>query len=84
MASYREKRYTDRSLERNVGECQCVCVSSHTATGWLRYSVHPRASPRVTCKGFENGRRSYELVLEDNYDGDPKTTIYYVVTRGSG
>lgn len=26
--------------------------------------------------GFENGRRSYELVLEDNYDGDPKATIY--------
>ena len=67
-----------------VSVCVCVCVSSHTATGWLRYSVHPRASPRVTCKGFENGRRSYELVLEDNYDGDPKTTIYYVVTRGSG
>lgn len=32
-------------------------------------------------RGFENGRRSYELVLEDNYDGDPKTTIYYAVTR---
>lgn len=31
-------------------------------------------------RGFENGGRSYELALEDNYDGDPRTTIYYAVT----
>lgn len=38
-----------------------------------------RVSPRSYVRGFENGRRSYELALEDNYDGDPGTAIHYAL-----
>lgn len=54
-----------------------------------------RVSLRSYVRGLENGRRSYELALEDNYDGDPGTAIHYALnavtrtpdqggTRGSG
>lgn len=43
-------------------------------------SVLPPCFSRSYVRGFENGRRSYELALEDNYDGDPRTAIYYALT----
>lgn len=58
-----------------VTECRCVGQSC------IRVRVYrSRCFSWSYVRGFENGRGSYELALEDNYDGDPRTTIYYAVT----
>lgn len=68
------------SQEREQSSCMCAQMPL-----W-RPKLHPCQSVLPPCfswsyvRGFENGRRSYELALEDNYDGDPRTTIYYAVT----
>lgn len=83
VVSYRRERYTYIGPER--GNKVRVCVCAEMSLCWPE--LHPCASvPPPPCfsrsyvRGFENGRRSYELALEDNYDGDPRTTIYYAVT----
>lgn len=68
------------SQEREQSSCTCAQMP----LWWPK--LHPCESVLPPCfswsyvRGFENGRRSYELALEDNYDGDPRTTIYYTVT----
>lgn len=63
---------------------QSSCMCAQMPLWWPKLhpceSVLPPCFSRSYVRGFENGRRSYELALEDNYDGDPRTTIYYAVT----
>lgn len=69
------------SLRTCAREYRRVCMLAELAS--VSEDVSSPCFSQSYVRGFENGRCSYELALEDNYNGDPKTTIYYTrnVTR---